>query len=79
MTGASGTRGAVSALWGPKSLDPLVDLELMFEVAPDKNATKRLRALRAEYDDKYEATVFGQAMRNANVDKGKTTITYKSK
>jgi hypothetical protein len=43
-TGGAGTRAAVSALWGPKALDPLVDLDLSFIVAEDKTAAKRLRA-----------------------------------
>jgi DNA mismatch repair protein PMS2 len=50
-TGALGVRGAVSALWGPKSLDPLVELDLAFDVALDDLATKRLKAYREDKED----------------------------
>jgi hypothetical protein len=43
------TRTGISALWGPKSLDTLIDLELKFSVAPDAAALKRLKAAQA-YD-----------------------------
>ena len=40
--GASSSRASVSALWGPKALDNLVDLDLSFEVERDNTALKRL-------------------------------------
>ncbi|KAJ7078992.1 hypothetical protein C8R43DRAFT_351185 [Mycena crocata] len=39
--GTSSLRESVSALWGPKSLDNVVDLELSFSVERDKLALKR--------------------------------------
>lgn len=42
-TGASSSRASVSALWGPKALDNLVDLDLSFEVERDRTALKRLQ------------------------------------
>ena len=37
----SSLRSAVSALWGPKSLDTLVDLDLEFEVETEKTILRR--------------------------------------
>lgn len=42
--GAPALRANASALWGPKALDPLVDLDLCFVVEPDRTALKRLQA-----------------------------------
>lgn len=39
--GASSPRASVSALWGPKALDSLVDLDLNFDVDRDKAILKR--------------------------------------
>lgn len=42
-TGALSSRASVSALWGPKALDSLVDFELSFDVEREKTALKRLQ------------------------------------
>jgi hypothetical protein len=42
MTGASSIHASVSALWGPKALERLVDLNLSFDVERDQIALKRL-------------------------------------
>ncbi|KAF5376411.1 hypothetical protein D9615_008588 [Tricholomella constricta] len=42
-SGASSTRASVSALWGPKALDNMVDLDLTFEVDRDKTSLRRLQ------------------------------------
>jgi len=34
--GATSIRASVSALWGPKQLESLVDLHLSFQVVPEK-------------------------------------------
>ncbi|RDB21677.1 Mismatch repair endonuclease PMS2 [Hypsizygus marmoreus] len=53
-SGASSTRTAVSALWGPKALDNLVDLEVAFDVERDRGAVRRVlqsqSALSADAD-----------------------------
>lgn len=45
--GATSVRASVGALWGPKQLDNLVDLDLTFEVVPEKSVLRR----RREEDD----------------------------
>ena len=48
--GTPSTRASVSALWGPKTLDNLVDLDLMFTVKVETAVLRRLgRALGDEY------------------------------
>ncbi|KAF8063172.1 DNA mismatch repair protein MutL, partial [Lyophyllum atratum] len=42
-SGASSTRASVSALWGPKALDNIVDLDLTFEVEKDKTSLRRIQ------------------------------------
>jgi DNA mismatch repair protein PMS2 len=39
--GATSLRASVGALWGPKQLDNLVDLDLSFEVIPEKSVLRR--------------------------------------
>lgn len=41
--GATSVRASVGALWGPKQLDNLVDLDLSFEVVPEKSVLRRRR------------------------------------
>lgn len=41
--GATSVRASVGALWGPKQLDNLVDLNLSFEVVPEKSVLRRRR------------------------------------
>jgi hypothetical protein len=41
--GATSVRASVGALWGPKQLDNLVDLDLPFEVVPEKSVLRRRR------------------------------------
>jgi hypothetical protein len=41
--GATSLRASVGALWGPKQLDNLVDLDLFFEVVPEKSVLRRRR------------------------------------
>ncbi|KAI0272033.1 hypothetical protein BGY98DRAFT_1003906 [Russula aff. rugulosa BPL654] len=41
--GATSVRASVGALWGPKQLDNLVDLDLSFEVVPEKSVLRRHR------------------------------------
>jgi DNA mismatch repair protein PMS2 len=41
--GASSTRASVSALWGPKALEQVVDLELQFDVEREKISARRLK------------------------------------
>ena len=41
--GATSVRASVGALWGPKQLDTLVDLDLSFEVVPEKSVLRRRR------------------------------------
>ena len=41
--GATSVRASVGALWGPKQLDNLVDLDLSFEVVPEKSVLCRRR------------------------------------
>jgi DNA mismatch repair protein PMS2 len=41
--GATSVRASVGALWGPKQLDNLVDLDLSFEVIPEKSVLRRPR------------------------------------
>ncbi|KAF4582707.1 hypothetical protein EYR40_002631 [Pleurotus pulmonarius] len=48
---ASSVRAAVTALWGNKALDNIVDLDLTFDVERDKHAVKRLAALHPEEDN----------------------------
>lgn len=48
---ASSVRAAVTALWGNKALDNVVDLDLTFDVERDKHATKRLAALQPDQDN----------------------------
>ncbi|KAF9496861.1 DNA mismatch repair protein MutL [Pleurotus eryngii] len=48
---ASSVRAAVTALWGNKALDDVVDLDLTFDVERDKRATKRLAALQPDQDN----------------------------
>ncbi|KDQ22881.1 hypothetical protein PLEOSDRAFT_1051048, partial [Pleurotus ostreatus PC15] len=48
---ASSVRGAVTALWGNKALDNIVDLDLSLDVERDKHATKRLAALQPDQDN----------------------------
>lgn len=43
--GTPTTRGSVSALWGPKSLDGIVDLDLIFAVERDKHAIHRISGI----------------------------------
>lgn len=45
--GATSVRASVGALWGPKQLDNLVDIDLSFEVVPEKSV---LRRRQEEYD-----------------------------
>ncbi|GLB42573.1 putative DNA mismatch repair protein MutL [Lyophyllum shimeji] len=44
-SGASSTRAAVSALWGKKALDNIVDLDLTFEVEREKGSLRRLQTI----------------------------------
>lgn len=39
--GATSVRASVGALWGPKQLENLVDLNLSFEVVPEKVVLRR--------------------------------------
>jgi hypothetical protein len=39
--GATSLRASVGALWGPKQLDNLVDLDLSFDVIPEKSVLRR--------------------------------------
>ncbi|KAK7677860.1 hypothetical protein QCA50_019172 [Cerrena zonata] len=39
--GSPSVRASVSALWGPKALENIVDLDLTFEVETDKSVTRR--------------------------------------
>jgi hypothetical protein len=39
--GATSLRASIGALWGPKQLDNLVDLDLSFEVMPEKSVLRR--------------------------------------
>ena len=39
--GATSLRASVGALWGPKQLDNLIDLDLSFEVIPEKSVLRR--------------------------------------
>ncbi|KAF7416356.1 hypothetical protein PC9H_002621 [Pleurotus ostreatus] len=48
---ASSVRAAVTALWGNKALDNIVDLDLSLDVERDKHATKRLAALQPDQDN----------------------------
>jgi hypothetical protein len=41
--GATSVRASVGALWGPKQFDNLVDLDLSFEVVPEKSVVRRRR------------------------------------
>ena len=41
--GATTVRISVGALWDPKQLDNLVDLDLSFEVVPEKSVLRRRR------------------------------------
>ena len=41
--GATSVRASVGALWGPKQLENLVDLDLSFEVVPEKSVLRRRR------------------------------------
>ena len=41
--GAASVRASVGALWGPKQVDNLVDLDLSFEVVPEKSVLRRRR------------------------------------
>ncbi|EIN06510.1 DNA mismatch repair protein MutL [Punctularia strigosozonata HHB-11173 SS5] len=41
-TGAPSTRASISALWGPKALENLVDLDIQLDVTIDKVARKRI-------------------------------------
>ncbi|KAG5635395.1 hypothetical protein H0H81_011417 [Sphagnurus paluster] len=43
-SGATSTRSSVSALWGPKALDNIVDLDLTFQVDRDKISLKRVQS-----------------------------------
>ena len=43
-TGATSPRAAVSALWGTKALENIVDLEMSFNVDKEKTALKRVQA-----------------------------------
>jgi hypothetical protein len=43
--GSSSIRSAVTSLWGPKALNNTEDLDISFEVPPDKIAQQRLVAL----------------------------------
>jgi DNA mismatch repair protein PMS2 len=60
VNGGQTTMQAVSALWGPKSLDSLVELDLFFSVEPDKAAVQRLRAHQAF--DGYVSTLVHYAL-----------------
>lgn len=41
--GATSVRASVGALWGPKQIENLVDLDLSFEVVPEKSVLRRRR------------------------------------
>ncbi|KAF7795174.1 hypothetical protein EIP86_006323 [Pleurotus ostreatoroseus] len=43
--GSSSTRASISALWGPKTLENLEDLDLQFEVETEKSVLRRLKQL----------------------------------
>ncbi|KAF8968485.1 histidine kinase-like ATPase, partial [Flammula alnicola] len=46
--GSPSSRASVTALWGPKSLDNIVDMDLTFEVEREKVALKRLKNQETE-------------------------------
>jgi hypothetical protein len=39
--GTPSVRASIGALWGPKQLDNLVDLDLSFDVIPEKSVLRR--------------------------------------
>ena len=41
--GATSVCACIGALWGPKQVDNLVDLNLSFEVVPEKSVLRRRR------------------------------------
>ncbi|KAL0948421.1 hypothetical protein HGRIS_011002 [Hohenbuehelia grisea] len=60
-SGTASVRASVTALWGSKSLDNTVDLDLSFSFVKDKTALRRLQSATAEdeVDDQLEITVKG--------------------
>lgn len=51
--GATSVRASVGALWGPKQLDNLVDLDLSFEVIPEKSVLRRRREDGSSIGNRY--------------------------
>ena len=66
--GTPSTRASVSALWGPKTLDNLVDLDLMFTVKVEAAVLRRLgRAPGDEYANCFCLTACGVLIFHAEV------------
>ncbi|KAG6901142.1 hypothetical protein C0995_016557 [Termitomyces sp. Mi166 len=49
-TGALSSRAVVAELWGPKALENIVDLDLMFEVERNKTSLKRISGHNGDLD-----------------------------
>ncbi|TFK22541.1 DNA mismatch repair protein MutL [Coprinopsis marcescibilis] len=57
--GNPSVKDAVSSLWGPKAIENLVDLNVSFEIAPEKSVLKRLKSLNQKPPDSLRVTVKG--------------------
>lgn len=71
--GATSVRASVGALWGPKQLDNLVDLDLSFEVIPEKSVLRRRREDSSSIGNQYVFRSLDLPIR-ALFDKGSDSI-----